>query len=182
MNNLTVWAFKMTYGPPNSEEVYLWAYLTTSFVPIRRLNSKCNASNTHLQPLTQHAFLHFSENLAFCWYNNSAQCDIHLLSASLLLAKPLCTSSSLTTMSWNHKHHVLYTNVHVLYFSILPRLPTLSHWKNKRAQRALGHSPEKKVKGHSGANNSEPKGHNLNNFGKGPLDDAIYQIWKHWAL
>jgi len=22
----------------------------------------------------------------------------------------------------------------------------------------------------------------LNNFGKGPLDDAIYQIWKLWAL
>jgi len=23
---------------------------------------------------------------------------------------------------------------------------------------------------------------NLNNFGRGPLDDAIYQIWKLWAL
>ena len=23
-----------------------------------------------------------------------------------------------------------------------------------------------------------PQGHNLNNFGRGPLDDAIYQIWK----
>jgi len=22
-----------------------------------------------------------------------------------------------------------------------------------------------------------PQGHNLNNFGRGPLDDAIYQIW-----
>jgi len=37
-------------------------------------------------------------------------------------------------------------------------------------------------KGHSGANNREPQGHNLNNFGRGPLDDAIYQIWKLWAL
>jgi len=27
-----------------------------------------------------------------------------------------------------------------------------------------------------------PKGHNLNNFGRGPLDDALYQIWKLWAL
>jgi len=27
---------------------------------------------------------------------------------------------------------------------------------NKRAQRALGRSPEEKVKGHSGANNREP--------------------------
>ena len=27
-----------------------------------------------------------------------------------------------------------------------------------------------------------PQGHNLNNFGRGPLDDAIYQIWKLWAL
>jgi len=46
--------------------------------------------------------------------------------------------------------------------------------KNKRAQRALGRSPEEKVKGHSGANNKEPQGHNLNNFGRGPFDDVIY--------
>ena len=45
---------------------------------------------------------------------------------------------------------------------------------NKRAQRALGRSPEEKVKGHSGANNREPQGHNLNNFGRGHLDDVIY--------
>ena len=48
--------------------------------------------------------------------------------------------------------------------------------KNKRAQRALGRSPEEKVKGNNGANNREHQGHNLNNFGRGPLDDAIYQI------
>jgi len=30
--------------------------------------------------------------------------------------------------------------------------------ENKRAQRALGRSPEEKVKGHSGANNREPQG------------------------
>jgi len=47
---------------------------------------------------------------------------------------------------------------------------------NKRAQRALGRSPEEKVKSHSEANIREPQGHNLNNFGRGPLDDAIYQI------
>jgi len=46
---------------------------------------------------------------------------------------------------------------------------------NKRAQRALGRSPEEKVKGHSGANNREPQGHNLNNFGRGPIDDVIYE-------
>ena len=45
---------------------------------------------------------------------------------------------------------------------------------NKRAQRALGRSPEEKVKGNNGANNREPQEHNLNNFGRGPLDDAIY--------
>ena len=45
---------------------------------------------------------------------------------------------------------------------------------NKRAQRALGRSPKDKVKGHSGANNRKPQGHNLNNFGKGPLDDIMY--------
>jgi len=49
---------------------------------------------------------------------------------------------------------------------------------NKRAQRALDRSPEEKVKGHSGANtsNRDPQGHNFNNFGKGPFDDAIYYI------
>jgi len=31
-------------------------------------------------------------------------------------------------------------------------------YKNKRAQRALGRSPEEKVKGHSGGNNREPQG------------------------
>jgi len=45
---------------------------------------------------------------------------------------------------------------------------------NKRAQRALGRSPEEKVKCHSGANNREPQGHNLNNFGRAPFDDVIY--------
>jgi len=45
---------------------------------------------------------------------------------------------------------------------------------NKRAQRALGRSPEEKVKCHSGANNREPQGHNFNNFGRGPFDDVIY--------
>jgi len=47
---------------------------------------------------------------------------------------------------------------------------------NKRAQRALGRSPEEKVKGHSGAIYREPQGHNLNNFGRGPFDDVIYKI------
>jgi len=47
---------------------------------------------------------------------------------------------------------------------------------NKRAQRALGRSSEEKVKGHSGANKREPQGHNLNNFGRGPIDDVIYEI------
>jgi len=47
---------------------------------------------------------------------------------------------------------------------------------NKRAQRALGRSPEEKVKGHSVANNREPQGHNLNNFGRRPFDDVIYLI------
>jgi len=47
-------------------------------------------------------------------------------------------------------------------------------YNNKRAQRALGRSPEEKVKGHSGDNNREPKGHNLNNNGRVPFDDVIY--------
>ena len=47
---------------------------------------------------------------------------------------------------------------------------------NKRAHRALGRSPEEKVKDHSEAIYRVPHGHYLNNFGRGPLDDAIYQI------
>ena len=35
---------------------------------------------------------------------------------------------------------------------------------------------EEKVKGHSGAIYRGPKGHNLNNFCRGPLDNVIYQI------
>jgi len=49
-----------------------------------------------------------------------------------------------------------------------------SIFNNKRAQRALGRSPEEKVEGHSGANNREPQGHNLNKFGRGPFHDVIY--------
>ena len=62
---------------------------------------------------------------------------------------------------------------------------------NKRAQRALGRSPEEKVNGQGEAIYRGPlmlstkfwsQGHNLHNFGRGPLDDAIYQIWKLRAL
>jgi len=47
---------------------------------------------------------------------------------------------------------------------------------NNFITRALGRSPEENVKGHSGANNREPQGHNLKNFGRGPFDDVIYYI------
>ena len=53
-------------------------------------------------------------------------------------------------------------------------LEILFFFLNKRAQRALGRSPEEKVKGHRGANNREPQGHNLKNYGRGPFDDVIY--------
>jgi len=56
----------------------------------------------------------------------------------------------------------------------LTHLKFCDKYFNKRAQRALGRSPEEKVKGHSVANNREPQGHNLNNFGGGPFDDVIY--------
>ena len=52
--------------------------------------------------------------------------------------------------------------------------------KNKRAQRALGRSPEEKVKGQGEAIIIillKP------NIGRELLDDVIiYQIWKLWAL
>jgi len=62
------------------------------------------------------------------------------------------------------KDHIIKIFLHLYYYF------------NKRAQRALGRSPEEKVKGHSGANNTcrEPQGHNLNNFGRAPFDDVIY--------
>jgi len=47
---------------------------------------------------------------------------------------------------------------------------------DKRAQRALGRSPEEKDKGHNRANYRDPQGHNLNNFGRGPFDGVIYYI------
>jgi len=61
-------------------------------------------------------------------------------------------------------------------FTLLIDRPYLSSTsrKNKRARKALGRLPEEKVKGHSGANNREPQGHNLKNFGKGPFNDVIY--------
>ena len=58
-------------------------------------------------------------------------------------------------------------------FLFVTRYLAPQHYYNKRAQRALGRSPEEKVKGNSGANNREPQGHNLNNFGRGPFDDVI---------
>jgi len=51
------------------------------------------------------------------------------------------------------------------------------HWNHSEFQfktKLKGRSPEEKVKGHSGANNKEPQGHNLNNFGRGSFDDVIY--------
>ena len=81
-----------------------------------------------------------------------------------------------------HKSMSMNTSFHYNYSVVFNSTAITSIIINKRAQRALGRSPEEKVKGHSGANNREPQGHNLNNFGRGPLDDAIYQIWKLWAL
>jgi len=60
----------------------------------------------------------------------------------------------------------------------MPKIKS-SETYNKRAQRALGRSPEEKVKGHSVANNREPQGHYLNNFGRGPFDDVIYIYIKY---
>ena len=45
--------------------------------------------------------------------------------------------------------------------------------KEKRAQKALGRSPEEKVKGHSGANKRGPQGHNLNNF----VEDLLMMLY-----
>ena len=45
---------------------------------------------------------------------------------------------------------------------------------NNSKTKQEGRSPEEKVNGHRGANNREPQGHNMNNYGRGPFDDVIY--------
>jgi len=52
----------------------------------------------------------------------------------------------------------------------------------QEGQEDLGRSPEEKVKGHSGAVYRGLEVHNLNNFGRGTLDNVLYQIWKLWAF
>ena len=49
-----------------------------------------------------------------------------------------------------------------------------SIYKNILPQKSKTRGPEEKVKGHSGANNREPQGHNLNKFGRVPFHDVIY--------
>jgi len=49
---------------------------------------------------------------------------------------------------------------------------------NKRAQRALGRSPEEKVIGHSVDNNREPQGHNLNKLTY--LCNQLERFEQHW--
>ena len=66
----------------------------------------------------------------------------------------------------------LFVRFNAIFNTIVIKL--LSLLENKRAQRALGRSPEEKVNGHSKANNREPQGHNLNKFGRGPFHDVIY--------
>ena len=60
-----------------------------------------------------------------------------------------------------------------MLYALIPNIPLINvnvrpfkpNKRAQRAQRALGRSPEEKVKGHSGSNNREPQGHNWNNFG-----------------
>ena len=80
--------------------------------------------------------------------------------------------STQSTNQLLRSHQLLTTQVH-LGMATFAHM-TIAYPGNKRAQRALGRSPEEKVKGNSGANNREPQGHNLNNFGRGPFDDVIY--------
>jgi len=76
-------------------------------------------------------------------------------------------------MSLTNLQNLVYLTLQGERFITFLNLSTFE--ENKRAQRALGRSPEEKVKGHSGgANNREPQGHNLNNFGRGPFGDVIY--------
>jgi len=68
------------------------------------------------------------------------------------------------------KYHFIF--FHYLFF-VLEHRTLLS--RNKRTKRALCRSPEEKVKGHSGAIYRGPLMLSTK-YGRGPLDDAIYQI------
>jgi len=74
----------------------------------------------------------------------------------------------------NHVRPVASRSVQSVTYSLSCPTFIIMQLLNKRAQRALGRSPEEKVNGHRGAKNREPQGHNMNNYGRGPFDDVIY--------
>ena len=61
-------------------------------------------------------------------------------------------------MIYNTKSVSLFEFVSITDSEVLSPEFTITVIYNKRAQRALGRSPEEKVKGHSVANNREPQG------------------------
>ena len=129
---------------------------------------------------------YYSENSCIWYFKSSyiaVACSTFLYSFLRKTSRHLSGSRCLVSLGWyspyswftpisadgislSYRESVFSLGAHQLPFS-----PTTVY---KRAQRALGRSPEEKVKGHSGANNREPQGHNLNNFGRGPFDDVIY--------
>ena len=71
------------------------------------------------------------------------------------------------------RQHHEDTGITIVFFTVIktrgPRGPWVAHLR-KRSKVSV----EPIIR--------EPQGHNLNNCGKGPVDDAIYQIRKIWAL
>jgi len=95
--------------------------------------------------------MHTSKNVIaklkylFTWYIQVLICNKFLLcfrAQHILVFQP-----QIISVVWKH-----------IYISI--------HFIKQEGPEGPGRSPEEKVKGHSGANNREPQGHNLNNFGK----------------
>ena len=105
--------------------------------------------------------------------------------------KVVCGSCT-TTTKLKHHHNVPYEETVKLKVTCLSNVDT----KNKRAQRALGRSPEEKVKGHSESSGPcscimkayfltpwptyATNQNHLNNFGRGPPTDHSCWVWSNY--
>ena len=116
-------------------------------------------------------------NTTTCTFSVLQYNHVHLLCVTEVLEFPVLVQRhypSHLLLRYQLKQHTSNKTLSVNVDNILLKHSENIQFSNKRAQRALGRSPEEKVKGHSVANNREPQGHNLNNFGRGPFNDVIY--------
>ena len=129
--------------------------------------SGCHIKNIHAGAFQQLSKLHtldlsYNRQLGFGMLNN--------ISYSLQFTNITVFNYSRVYPVFGNGNTLYKRDVCYLYNTTIEELVM----DDKRAQRALGRSPEEKVNGHRGANNREPQGHNKNNYGRGPFDDVIY--------